>query len=226
MVDTSILVLSCDKNRDLFTPFHYCLEKYWPGHPYVYYTTESIKNRYYETININYDVSAWTKRIRETLLQINSKFVLIMVDDLFLQSPVDHQKINSLVKYMGQNVVNINFEPTFDEKDIKFKDLDLLKRNENGAFLNSVMCGLWNRELLIKSLRKDENPWDFELEPPLNKGIYLITQNGDYLNWGYKKDPERADWHFGLHRGKWEKSCVEFLSHEGLWIDYSIRGIV
>lgn len=202
------------------------MEKYWPNHPEIYYTTESVKNEYYKTINVNYDVEEWTKRIRETLLQINTKFVLIMVDDLFLQSPVNATKIDSLVKYMSPDIVNINFEPSFDAEDKKIRGIDLLQRNPKGAFLNSVMCGLWNREFFIKALSKPKNPWDFELEPGLNNCRYLITKNGDYLNWGYKKDPERADWHFGLHRGKWEKSCVEFLSHEGLWIDYSIRGIV
>ena len=87
------------------------------------------------------------------------------------------------------------------------------------------MCGLWNRELMLASFDCDMNPWDFEFKPRLSGCRYLVTQNGDYLDWGYKKDPRRENWHFGLHRGKWERECIEFLNKEGIFVDYSIRGI-
>lgn len=51
-----ILVLSCDKNQDLFYPFYHCLEKYWPEHPEVIYSTESIANKFYKTISLDYDL--------------------------------------------------------------------------------------------------------------------------------------------------------------------------
>lgn len=45
-----ILVISCDKYGDTFEPFHHCMEKYWPDHPEIFYSTETVKNPYYETI--------------------------------------------------------------------------------------------------------------------------------------------------------------------------------
>ncbi len=51
-----ILVLSCDNYSDLFEPFHYCIEKYWPEHPEIIYTTETIINPYYKTICKNYPI--------------------------------------------------------------------------------------------------------------------------------------------------------------------------
>ena len=48
-----ILVISCDKYEDTFTPFHYCMEKYWPEHPEIFYSTESVINPYYKTIPFN-----------------------------------------------------------------------------------------------------------------------------------------------------------------------------
>ena len=43
-----ILVLSCDKNGDLFDAFHHCMEKYYPNHPEIIYATETIQNPYYK----------------------------------------------------------------------------------------------------------------------------------------------------------------------------------
>ena len=43
-----ILVMSCDKNEDLWLPFHHCMEKYWKGHPEIIYSTETKINPYYK----------------------------------------------------------------------------------------------------------------------------------------------------------------------------------
>ena len=78
-----IVVLSCDKNKDLFEPFFYCMEKYWPQHPQIVYSTETIINPFYVTINFNYDLEHWTDRIRKTLKRLKDDYVLLMVDDIF-----------------------------------------------------------------------------------------------------------------------------------------------
>ena len=43
-----IIVISCDKNEDLFKPFYHCIEKYWPNHPEIVYSTESVVNPFYK----------------------------------------------------------------------------------------------------------------------------------------------------------------------------------
>ena len=70
-----ILVCSCDKNADTFGPFRHCMEKYWPGHPTILYSTETVQNPYYKTVSKNYPISKWTKRIRETLNDISDDAV-------------------------------------------------------------------------------------------------------------------------------------------------------
>ena len=40
-----ILVLSCDKNEDLWQPFHILIEKYYPNHPEIIYATETFGER-------------------------------------------------------------------------------------------------------------------------------------------------------------------------------------
>lgn len=220
-----ILVLSCDKNVDLCAPFHHCIEKYWPDHPEIIYSMETAKNPWYKTINYDYDIENWTTRIAKTVEEIDSDLVLIMVDDLFLQECVNTSRILSLTHHIRSHVASINLEPTFDANDVPIEGTDLLYRNLFGRYRKSVMCSLWDKAALFDVLQKPTNPWEFELNDDDKGYVYLITAKGDYLNWGYKQDETRRDWHFGLHRGRWEPNCIEFLEKEGLKIDYSIRGI-
>ena len=62
-----ILVASCDNHADTLLPFHECLERFYPTHPPVVYSTETVTNPYYPTISKNYPIQQWTRRIRETL---------------------------------------------------------------------------------------------------------------------------------------------------------------
>ena len=137
-----ILVASCDKNEDLFEPFHHCLEKYWPNHPEVIYSTETIKNPYYKTICKNYSIEKWTTRIKETACEIDDRYILLMCDDIFLIDYVDDFKVNSLIKYFDRNTASINLHKSGDHNNIKIDEL-VSERSEKGNYKTSVMCSLW-----------------------------------------------------------------------------------
>ena len=105
-----ILVCSCDKNEDTFYPFHHCIEKYWADHPEVIYKTETIRNPYYKTITLNYNISKWTRGIRETLNQIDDNAILLMIDDCFIRKPVDTKRILYAADHLTGNIACFNFE--------------------------------------------------------------------------------------------------------------------
>lgn len=217
-----ILVASCDKNQDTFFIFHRCMDKYWSNHPEIIYSTESIENRYYKTIQKNYPLSQWTRRIRETAQEIDSEYILLMVDDLFLRKPVDNRTINSLPKMFSENTAAFNFEKTFDPFDIPVNGL-YSKRNPVGPYKTSAMCQLWNREKLIKVLNDDLDPWQFERHNNHFNYEYLISNTGDIIDFGYYDNKGNKKW-FGLHNGKWCKEDVTFFKIEGFNIDFLKRG--
>lgn len=216
-----ILVASCDKNQDLWYPFYYCMEKYWPEHPQIFYSTESIKNPYYKTISFNYKIEQWTHRIKETVEQINDDFILLMVDDIFLQKPTDNKKIEELPNFFNENTAAINFEPCFDPYDKPYTQ-NLMERSTEGLYKISLMCSLWKKDKLLQVLDYDTNPWQFEWDNKHHDYQYLISKTGGFLHWGFKDG--NNNWHFGLHEGKWFKETKIFFDKEGLKIDYSIRG--
>ena len=213
-----ILVASCDKNEDLFEPFHHCLEKYWPNHPEVIYSTETIKNPYYKTICKNYSIEKWTTRIKETAREIDDRYILLMCDDIFLIDYVDDFKVNSLIKYFDKNTASINLHKSGDPNNIKIDEL-VSERSEKGNYKTSVMCSLWKKWKLLKVFNWDTDPWKFETAN-IHRGYRYLSVNDLILKWGYNWKGDI----FGVYRGKWVKKTVDFLNKEGLNIDYSKRG--
>lgn len=213
-----ILVMSCDKNYDLWQPFYWCMEKYWSEHPEIIYSSETLVNPFYKTINLNYDIDKWTKRVYDTIKRMECDNVLLMVDDLFIREKVDNKFINSLDNFVGGIVGGLNFEKSFDNADIPLNE-HLCIRNPNGKFKTSVMCQLLSKKAMLDIFNCEKNPWTFEKDN--NSGIYLflISRNKPFINWGYNE----RKW-FGIRKGKWCKEIKSFFENEGIDIDYSIRG--
>lgn len=216
-----ILVLSCDKNEDLFYPFHHCIEKYYPDHPKIIYATETIKNPYYETISKNYPLEKWTKRIRETLKEIPDNEILLLMDDIFIRRPVDTKRIDYARANLKGNIAMFNFEKVFNPND-KESGLNGWKIRQKGSeYELSIMCGLWNKEKLIHILEKDSNPWDVEYNQDTKGYDYLINSEDYIIDWGYETFKP-----VGVVKGKWAREIVDFFKKEGIEIDYEKRGFI
>ena len=214
-----ILRLSCDKNEDTFEPFHHCMEKYWNNHPQVIYATETIENPYYETISHNEPLERWTKRIRQTLNDIDDNEILIMIDDCFIREQVDTKRIEYARKHLKGNIAMFNFEKTFDPNDEETEIKGFKKRQHGSPYEVSIMCGLWDKEKLLRVLEEDCNPWEVEGKQD-NKGFDFYINSGEFIiNWGYE-----TFIFTGICKGKWCRNIVPFFEKEGIKIDYNKRG--
>lgn len=217
-----ILVVSCDKNEDLFEPFYICLEKYWKNHPEVIYSTESVINPYYKTISLNYDLEHWTDRVRETVEQIDDDYILFMVDDIFIREQVDNEKVLSLCNYLIDDYANINLQLNGDKQATPISE-ELLERSP-GKWNLCCMCTLWQKSALLDLFDYSANPWKFEENNYSKNYKFLISKTGNIINWGRKSNKDR---YFGVVQGKWDIECIKFFIKEGLDkdIDFSERGL-
>lgn len=217
-----IVVMSCDNNKDLWEPFHHCIEKYWPNHPEVIYSTETIINPYYKTICKNYSIKQYTKRIRDTLKEIDSDIVLLMMDDTFIRKQVNTEVLNKLVEYINNNLIAINLEPPrpFKPIDLKFNKI-LNIRHPLGKYHSSLQPQLWNKNKLIELFSVDCDPWEAERLGDNSQYTFgnIATTNVDF---DYGKLPNKYP--FSIVQGKWTQECKDFFDKEEIHIDYSIRG--
>ena len=216
-----ITVLSCDKNEEIFAPFHHCMEKYWPNHPEVIYFTESIHNPYYKSIPVERTLDKWTVGFREFLNQIDDEQILLMIDDCFIRSQVDEKRIKEAAEYLKGNVAMMNFELSWDITDEETGIKGWKKRKHGSSFEVSLMCGLWQKSKLLKVLERDCDPWTIELKQD-GCGFDYYINSGDYIiDWGY-----RTFQPCGIVKGKWTRECKEFLDSIGIQVDYSKKGFV
>lgn len=215
----SILVMSCDRNKDLWLPFHICVEKYWKDHPKIIYSTETLENPFYDTIHLDYPIDKWTKRVYDTVKDLECDNILLMVDDIFIREQVDNKLIENIENYIGGVIGGLNFERKFDINDIPL-DSNVSLRNPFGKYKTSVMCQLWNKKALLDIFNCEKDPWTFEKDNNSKKYLFLISNKGNFINWGYND----KKW-FGVRKGKWCLECKEFFEKEGIEIDYSIRGL-
>jgi len=214
-----ILVMSCDKNNDLWEPFYHCIEKYWPNHPEIIYSTETLNNPYYKTICLNYTIEKWTKRARETVEKIDDKYILLMCDDIFITNYVDESNIESLINYIDNDTASINLHICSKSDNKKVNNLINIRNKHN--CLTSVMCGIWNKSNLIKIFSIDRTPWELEESSnDYNNYKFFIVNKSNIINFGYNKKGDL----FGVFMGKWIRKTVNFLLNDGCNIDTSIRG--
>ena len=216
-----ILVCSCDKDDDTFDAFHHCMEKYWKNHPEIIYATETIQNPYYKTISKNYPLEMWTKRIRETLQEIDDDKIILMIDDLFIRKNVDTKRIKYVESVLKGNIAMFNFEKQFDNTDEECEYIGFKKRKNGSLYQVSIMCGMWQKDKLMKVLETDSDPWTVEYTQD-NKGFdYYINSDNFIINWGYE------NWKpAGITKGKWNREVIPFFEKEGIHIDYEKRGFV
>lgn len=214
-----ILVLSCDKNEEIFDAFHHCMEKYYPNHPEIIYAMETKQNPYYKTICKNYPLEVWTKRIRETLKEINDEQILIIMDDFFIRQPVDEKRIKYASKHLKGSIATFCFEKSWDSNDEETPYKDFKRRRHGSDYEVCINCGLWQRNKLIDVLSRDSNPWDVETNQD-NRGYDYLINSGDYIiDWGYETWKPT-----GLFKGKWCRNIIPFFEKEGIEIDYEKRG--
>ena len=214
-----MLVLSCDNCKDTFEAFHKCLEKYYPDHPEVIYATETIKNPYYKTICKNYPFELWTKRIRETLKEIKDNKILLMTDDNFIRQPVDEERIKYVESVLKGNIAFFNFEKSFDINDQESCYKGFKKKNLKGIAVNSIMCGMWQKDKLMDVLNITCKPWEIERLNIAFDYEYYINSEDFIINIGYKFQKP-----FGITKSKWAREVVDFFEKEGIEMDYSKRG--
>lgn len=214
-----MIVLSCDKNKDIFDAFHHCVEKYYPNHPEIIYITETIKNPYYKTICKNYSFDLWTKKIREALKEIKDDKILLMTDDNFIRQPVDEERIKYVEKNLKDNIALFNFEKSFDVQDQECCYKGFKKKNLKGIAVNSLMCGIWQRKALMDALNITCQPWEIER---LNIALdyeYYINSEDFIIDIGYNFQKP-----FAITKGKWAREIIPFFEKENIKVDYEKRG--
>ena len=223
---------SCDAYRDVEAPFMKLFRKYWPDCPFeLVLLTEtpvsedscsSVKNGEAESFPLQrkelrgpnfFDRTifagkgkSWSQMLVEALDQIETPYVIMLMNDYYLESPVDTALIlRRLAEAKEKDALNYRLCPN-PPRAVK-----------NTAYAVSCKAGIWNRLFLRELAAKTKSAWEFE-----RYGSFMFDES----------DPrpilvtEKLEFPFldVVHKGFWEPWGVELLKREGLAYDFSVRG--
>lgn len=173
-----IFVLTSDNYSHALLPFAYLFNQYWPGKPEVtvagYTKFPKGLPRNFKRHSIgnqsDYPLSKWSDGLIKLLDDYPDEVFLLFLEDYWIIEPVYTREIHMLYDYMVQFQYVLKMDMFTDRRYAAGKEpygmvghIPLIKSDFRSAYHMSMMCGLWNRENLLKILIKNESPWDVEL---------------------------------------------------------------
>ena len=222
----TVVVCSCDKYENTWIPFFTVLKNCWKDNPFpIVLNTESksftMNDMDIKCLQLFKDKKekSWSDRLKANLKAINTKYVIILLEDFFMEKDVDTNKIIKCMNWMENDntITCFNFYKTIcKKKDCQYPEFSQRTRFSQYKF-NTQAC-LWNREDLISYLRRDENPWVWEFVGNIrsffvNKKFYCCADDAD-MAFTYTLP--------GIVRGHWNGDLVEpIVEKYGIELDYT-----
>ena len=211
MKNVTFLLNSCDSHSEAWEPFFLLLKRMWTSLDYPIILNTETKNFEMDGLcikTINTPVSeSWSDRLMKVLDRIDTSYVLIFLEDFFLESPIDLEHYNKFLNFIINNndvgCISFHNSPDGLVSSGELTNYALLK--PNARFRASCQVALWRTDVLKKILRKHENAWEFEVWASKRSGrlpyrFYSIIPG----------IPEAFDYDLGkpIYRGSWNMESV------------------
>lgn len=210
----SIIYNTCDKYESLWPGFFALWDKYWPEcNNKIILNTEE-KDFRFGSLNIqrptNMDKTcSWSQRLLYSLENIETPYVLLVLDDFYIKSKVRLEVLEDCIRRMDadKNVQLFTFawQPG---PNVVEENADIFERRGRWArYKVNAQIGLWRVSYLKRIIRKTENPWQFELNGSFRSGVF----GGKCYS--LKKEAPLVfdyDWGFLIVRGKVNRKITSY----------------
>jgi len=213
--DLGIVILSCDKYRDLWKPFLVQFRRHIPaGSLPIYLGSNSIpcEDEGVHPI-LSGDDPDWSTSCKQILAQIKERKLFVTLEDLFPASRVDETFFLKVVNFVFEtDAKHVKYwpNPTTDEPT---DDLEI-GLYAKGAPYRATVCGFWDREYLMNLLLEGESAWDFEI---------LGSYRTSYIAGFYGLNKPLFEFRNMIEKGCWIPQSVEWAKKEGIELDLSNR---
>lgn len=198
--DCTVVVCSCDKYADLHAPFAALWSKYWPECPFeTVLVTETAPEK---SFCFNRVVACgrgkpWCENLSIALETITTPYVLMLMDDYFLVSPVDTPLVlRRLSEAKKFDAASLRLNPVPPGRK-PWPDSDLLEMPKNVAYCVTCQTSIWNREFLLGLANRNKSAWEFE-----RYGSFMADNESRPLLVAPAKEFPFID---AVHKGYWEK---------------------
>ena len=211
----AVLIVSCDKYKDLWGPCITLFRRFWNDCSYpVYLLSNTVRVDFPNVTSIltGTDVS-WSDNLLLALEQIPCSHVLLYIEDLFLVNPVASQTIHSLIEQCIREDWNyLRLNPT-PKGDMQIDDF-ISEISPGSVYRSSVVFSVWKIETLKQILKSGESAWDFE---------EIGTARTDSHSKFYASNQELIPACNTVIKGVWELEALKKIKYLGIEPDLQSR---
>ncbi len=243
--ELTVLLNTCDAYSDCWYPFFKLWYDFFPDHSLKIILNTESKTFSFEGLNIEcYQLykpgerPKFGEQMNAHIEKINTPFVLTMLDDFFLNTPVDISRIEQCVEWLkkDKNAAQFYFTNVVDDMNsVSEKFPGFSKKDKVSPYKINTMGAVWKKEKLLEYSISCASPWEWEYYGTIRSffaddEFYACSKdttpimNYKILSPDYKKLNFPQLW--GIVRGKWVVESVDelFKSH-GIVVDYNQRGV-
>lgn len=233
--NTAILVLSCDKYADVWPPFFRFFRKFWSDCPYPIYlgTNELGCDEPGVTVIRSGVPASWTEDTRRILEQLKEEYLIVLLEDYFLNGPSDEQRLRECVQLMQRKqavFMRIACFPADHFNDYAYDRLPDAPwcglTRADAPYRVNLQAGIWERKGFLALLSGNENPWQFELAASKRSAESPRTVLGlvEQPKLNYVHGPVQYLC-TAVTKGVWMRDAVAFARREGIALNTQIRPV-
>jgi hypothetical protein len=158
--------------------------------------------------------------VREELLALRTPYVLMSLEDFFLQSPVNTRDVLACLSAIQQlDGVMLRLIPA-PGPHARVDGYPLVGRcRPGGPYRLSTQTAIWRRDALLELLRDGESAWEFEIRG--NQRIHRRS-DGFYCTW----KPVMTYRNHVVERGKWFRQEARKFGAMNIGCDFARRPIM
>lgn len=214
----AVLIVSCDKYKDLWGPCITLFRRFWSNCPYPIYVlsnTEAAEFPNVSSIVTGSDIS-WSDNLHIALDTIHEQYVLLYIEDLFLTKEVNSSAVESLIERCISehwNYLRLNPTPKGDRRI----DDAVSSISPGSVYRSSVVFSVWKKDVLSSMLKEGESAWDFE---------EIGTKRTDALDGFYASNNTLLHASNTVIKGVWELEALNAVRKLGIEPDIHSRRVM
>jgi hypothetical protein len=212
--------MSSDAYHDLWKPFFSLFWRHWPDCPWsLYLGSEQRSFPDGRVTSLNAGNRPWSARLRFCLNHIQADYVLLLLEDYFLDRPVPtsvlKERLANLDALHGCQL-RLFPHPGPDAPLSGFPELGIIQ--PHAAYSVSTQAAFWSRLHLLDLLQDEESIWNFEWNATQRSRQYTATYYSTYKPLIHYRQV--------VERGEWFRSAARHFGKQPIGCDFTARPIM
>ena len=185
-----VYISTSDKYLQLLKPFSFLFNRFWGEQQDVvvlgYKEPDFELPNNFEFVSMGVsrnDPKEWSDGLRDHFKSIDDEWFIYATEDMFLVYPVNFSSLQKLETYMVDGVGRINITNDVCRKYYSTVEDNVVELKQDSDYRISCIYSIWNKEFMLKYLKPNMTPWEFEINgtnESRGDGYRILGLNSDF----------------------------------------------